>query len=298
MRWQQSVRSGSKGRLTPIIHPRGQASMIIKKQVYRADKKVNPLIGILLFFISILLFVFTVPFGFVYAIFYKVFKRGLTGIGEYALKIAISLDQLGNVTMQHLLNFLWIKEGGYYFGNRDETISSAIGRNKKLGTLTLFGRAIDNLLDTIDPNHSLNSIDYYIEPTEKIIDKLAWIHLVEGKILSTRSNGKTKYYIPGGKRELGETDSLTLVREIKEELSVDIKVPSLEFIGIFEAQADGHKPGILVRMTCYAAQYNGQLAPDSEIEEMVWLTYNDRDMVSAVDQLIFDFLYHKGDLIK
>ncbi len=271
--------------------------MIIKKQVYSADKKVNPLVGILLFFISILLMIITVPFGFIYGLLYKLFTRGLTGIGEYSLKIAISIDQLGNVSMQHLLNFLWIREGGYLFGNRDETISSAIGRNKKLGTLTTFGRIIDKLLDTIDPNHSLNSIDYYIEPTEKIIDKLAWIHLVDRKILSTRSKGKTKYYIPGGKREIGETDTATLVREIKEELSVDISVPSLEYIGIFEAQADGHKPGILVRMTCYAAQYNGDLLPDSEIEEMVWLTYSDREMVSAVDQLIFDFLYQKGDLV-
>jgi 8-oxo-dGTP diphosphatase len=271
--------------------------MIIKKRVYSADKKVNPIIGILLFIISILLFVFTVPFGFIYALFYKLFKKGITGIGEYALKIAISIDQLGNVSMQHLLNLLWIKEGGYYFGNRDETISSAIGRNKKLGTLTIFGRGIDKLLDTIDSNHSLNSIDYYIEPTENIIDKLAWIHLMDRRILSTRSKGKTKYYIPGGKRELGETDSATLAREIKEELSVDIHVPSLEYIGVFEAQADGHIPGILVRMTCYAAQYHGQLLPDSEIEEMVWLTYKDRKMVSAVDQLIFDFLYHKGDLV-
>ncbi|MEB8329844.1 NUDIX domain-containing protein [Flavobacteriaceae bacterium KMM 6897] len=120
---------------------------------------------------------------------------------------------------------------------------------------------------------------------------------MDRRILSTRSKGKTKYYIPGGKREFGETDTTTLVREIKEELSVDINVPSLEFIGIFEAQADGHKPGILVRMTCYAAGYHGQLQPASEIEEMVWLTYKDREMVSAVDQLIFDFLFHKGDLV-
>ncbi|MFI9597344.1 hypothetical protein [Nonomuraea sp. NPDC052265] len=38
------------------------------------------------------------------------------------------------------------------------------------------------------------------------IDKIAWIHLDNGKILSTRSRGKNAYYIPGGKREPGETD--------------------------------------------------------------------------------------------
>ncbi|MDJ1505473.1 hypothetical protein [Xanthocytophaga agilis] len=40
----------------------------------------------------------------------------------------------------------------------------------------------------------------------KTIDKLAWIELKNKSILSTRTSGKDKYYIPGGKRELGETD--------------------------------------------------------------------------------------------
>ena len=31
------------------------------------------------------------------------------------------------------------------------------------------------------------------------IDKIAWIHLDHGKILSTRSRSKDAYYIPGGK---------------------------------------------------------------------------------------------------
>lgn len=30
------------------------------------------------------------------------------------------------------------------------------------------------------------------------IDKIAWIHIDHGKILSTRSRGKDVYYIPGG----------------------------------------------------------------------------------------------------
>jgi len=45
-----------------------------------------------------------------------------------------------------------------------------------------------------------------------MIDKLAYIHIVDRKILSTRSKGKTKYYIPGGKREAGETDWQALFR--------------------------------------------------------------------------------------
>ncbi|HEX8350496.1 MAG TPA: NUDIX domain-containing protein [Hymenobacter sp.] len=124
----------------------------------------------------------------------------------------------------------------------------------------------------------------------KTIDKVAWLHLREGKLLSTRSRGKDRYYIPGGKREAGETDVQTLVREIKEELTVDLDVPTLHPMGIFEGQAHGHPPGVMVVMSCYSGQYSGTLQPAAEIEEVVWLRYQDRLLVSPVDQKIFDWL--------
>lgn len=140
--------------------------MIHKKQDSKSNKKVKPLIGLLLFCISIVLMIFTGPLGLIYGFFHTLFTRGFTGIGEFLLKIAISVDQLGNVIMQHLLNLLWVKKGGYMFGNRDETISSALGKNKQINTLTGFGKLIDKILDIIDANHSLNSIDYFVEPND------------------------------------------------------------------------------------------------------------------------------------
>lgn len=127
-----------------------------------------------------------------------------------------------------------------------------------------------------------------------MIDKIAWLHLHEGQLLSTRSRGKDRYYLPGGKREPGETDTQTLLREIQEELTVILDPASLTCAGTFEAPAHGHSAGVLVRMTCYwAPHYTGTLQPAAEIEEVVWLTYRHRPQVSAVDQLIFDWLYHR-----
>lgn len=271
--------------------------MILKKQVYQPDKKANPVIGVLLFLISVILLVITTPIGFIYGLLHGLFTRGFRGIAEYLLKVAISIDQLGNVLMQHLLNLLWVKEGGYKFGNRDETISSALGRNRKLGTLTALGRGIDKFLDTIDPDHSLNSIDYYIEPSEEIIELIAWIYIADGQVLSTKSRENELYYLPSGIRIPEESDTQTLYKAMKGKLDVELDLPGLRFVGIFEAQADGQKPGILVRMTCYSGNYTGRLVPNRDIAEIVWLNYSDRDMVPPVDQYIFDFLNEKGELI-
>lgn len=91
----------------------------------------------------------------------------------------------------------------------------------------------------------------------KEIDKIALIVVENGKILSTKSIGKNKYYIPGGKRENNETDHQTLIREIKEELSVDVLHETIKYVGTFTSQSDGDIEGINVKMTCYKAKYLG-----------------------------------------
>ena len=126
------------------------------------------------------------------------------------------------------------------------------------------------------------------------VDKIAFIHIVDGKILSTRTKGRNKFYIPGGKREAHETDEETLVREIKEELAVHIIRETISYLGTFKAQSDGATEGVIVKMTCYTAEYNGNLKASSEIEELRWLDTSDLDIISEVDKKIFAFLKTEG----
>jgi 8-oxo-dGTP pyrophosphatase MutT (NUDIX family) len=254
------------------------------------------MLGVVLFVVSVLLFLFTGPIGFLYGLFYTGIKSGLSGVGRYLLQIAISLDQLGNVLMQHLLNFLWIKKSGYPFGNRDETISSALGRNKQEKSLTPFGEGIDRLLDVLDPNHTLNSIDFYVEPTSRIIEAVCWLHLRENKVLCSRSKHHKAYLIPGGKRQADESDHQALAREIQEELGIALLPETLIHLGIFEGPADDQPAGVRVRLTCYEGAFQGVPAVQAELEELVWLGYADRNLMATADRLIFDLLHQQGRL--
>lgn len=128
------------------------------------------------------------------------------------------------------------------------------------------------------------------------IDKLAYIHLKDRKILSSRSKGKDTWYIPGGKRDGDETDQEALVREVKEELDVELLPETIKLYGVFEAQAHGKPEGTIVRMTCYSADFAGNMHPTSEVEEIKFLQYADKAISSPVDKLIFDDLKSK-DLI-
>jgi len=81
-------------------------------------------------------------------------------LNTYFFKLAISLDQFGNVCCGPLLNYILIsKESKHKFGDPDETISSVLGKNKKNDTLIYWGLRLDALLDGLDENHSINSIE-------------------------------------------------------------------------------------------------------------------------------------------
>lgn len=126
------------------------------------------------------------------------------------------------------------------------------------------------------------------------IDKLAYIHLVNGKLLTTLSRGKDTWYIPGGKREGSETDNEALIREGEEELTVKLRPETIWHYGTFEAQAHGKPEGAIVRMTCYEAEYDGKLQPSSEVEKMAFVDYSWKEKSSVVDGLIFEDLKSKN----
>jgi 8-oxo-dGTP diphosphatase len=126
-----------------------------------------------------------------------------------------------------------------------------------------------------------------------VVDTVAWVHLEDGRILCARPRGKDVFYVPGGKRENGESDQQTLMREVAEELTVALRADTVRHVGTYQAE---QPDGLVVQMSCYTAEYSGTLAASSEIDELGWFSYADRPRVPPVDQLLFDDLNATGEL--
>lgn len=138
--------------------------------------------GIILFIIAIILAIVLTPFALLFSFVYmliqaakgKFLKSFYRSTNELFFSAAISIDMFGNTFFQHLFNVTLIKQHGLgvhdngmvysfknenLFGDVDETISSVLGKNKLANTLTLTGKGLSWVLDTLDHNHVIKSIE-------------------------------------------------------------------------------------------------------------------------------------------
>jgi hypothetical protein len=111
--------------------------------------------GIVLFLVAVILFI---PLTFInfFCVLYK-YRIKWSTINGFFRETAIDIDRFGNRNFRTLLN-MTLQNNGYQFGNINETISSALGKNKRDNTLTKVGLILCYILDSIDENHCIKSI--------------------------------------------------------------------------------------------------------------------------------------------
>lgn len=108
--------------------------------------------GVILYIIATILWMILTPINWVIV----AVKYGLSN--GYFMETAIDLDKFGNRNFRAFLNATMRISNGYEFGDVNETISSALGKNQRDNTLSWFGIGICLILDTIDKNHCEKSI--------------------------------------------------------------------------------------------------------------------------------------------
>ncbi len=129
----------------------------------------------------------------------------------------------------------------------------------------------------------------------KKIHKAALALIRDNKVLMAKNFYTDKYYIPGGTIEKNETTIETLIREIKEELSVDVIKDSIEYLGTYEDIATTH-PDSIVQIRLYLGEVEGELKPDSEVEKLGWFGKDDdwEILGSVAKTKIMPVLLQKG----
>jgi 8-oxo-dGTP pyrophosphatase MutT (NUDIX family) len=90
-----------------------------------------------------------------------------------------------------------------------------------------------------------------------------------GRLLLVRKRGTDSFMQAGGKPEAGESARAALVRELEEELRLDVDEDDLEELRTFETAA-ANEPGFLVRADVFRLRIDSSPAPASEIEEVRW----------------------------
>lgn len=110
-------------------------------------------LDLLLYFVAYILFLLLTFIN-----FFAVAIKSKESAKGYFKSTAVNIDKFGNREFRTLWNALLRTNTGYEFGNINETISSALGKNERDNTLSSTGKALAWILSLLDNNHCFNSI--------------------------------------------------------------------------------------------------------------------------------------------
>ncbi|WKK62201.1 NUDIX domain-containing protein [Corynebacterium sp. P3-F1] len=115
-----------------------------------------------------------------------------------------------------------------------------------------------------------------------------------GRVLAVRKKGTSRFMLPGGKPEPGETARETAVREVREEIGMLIHASSLTPLGTFLAPA-ANEAGRDVEGTIFTCSEAVEPKPAAEIVEVLWVDPHDpgsagADLAPLLEQKVFPAL--------
>jgi len=124
--------------------------------------------------------------------------------------------------------------------------------------------------------------------------KSSGIIIIDRGLLVLRTKNKKTFFAPGGKPEQDETLEETLVRELKEEVSITVSLSDLEYFNTFTAPASEQNAIDLEMHVYFVHSFSGEVIPNEEIEEFELLTsnnINDLKVSSIFRDHVFPYLY-------
>lgn len=87
----------------------------------------------------------------------------------------------------------------------------------------------------------------------------------ENQLLLAYSKKKNAWYLPGGKIDPDETAEQAIVRETKEELSIDLLPEQLQYYCHLSAPAYGEQGNTIMEQDCFLYNLTEKVVPNNEI---------------------------------
>lgn len=111
--------------------------------------------------------------------------------------------------------------------------------------------------------------------------KSAGIIIRNRHLLVLRSHGNDTFYAPGGKPGQNESAEMALIRELKEEISIDVIAADLHHYGTYKAPAAGNESKLLQMDVFVVDDYAGEICASNEIAEIKWVNSENIDRVKV-----------------
>lgn len=116
--------------------------------------------------------VISIVFTPVYYLITFEWRSGLKQLDQWFWRLALSIDQTGNVLCGSTLKVMMTREYGHPFGDEDDTVSYVLGRNKCKDALTILGRGVVRILGWIEKDHVDIAIYKKIEKDQQARNRL------------------------------------------------------------------------------------------------------------------------------
>ncbi len=126
-------------------------------------------------------------------------------------------------------------------------------------------------LERYNRHKTLTAMHYHNELMPKVL-KIATACLLDeaGRLLIVRKRGTHMFMLPGGKNEPGESPLATLVRELQEELDLEVEPTAFQPLGHFQSRA-ANEPDHWVEADVFVGSLHSSVKAQAEIEELAWL---------------------------
>lgn len=128
----------------------------------------------------------------------------------------------------------------------------------------------------------------------KIRTRIAGVVIRDNKLLLLKGKGYEYFWTPGGKVDGKESNEECLRRELKEEIGVNLFVMKLfkKYDGV-----SFFNPDIKQKQVVYLIEIDGEIKPNKEIEDYIWMSKEDYENkkynTQTDDNIIIDLIKEK-----